>query len=216
MGLAAGCRPDSVGADGPVDGADRDSLVRRPVSFLRSVLWRMVRRAFRVAAGRVYLSAQMVRPCSGWSGSVGVADLVGLPGPPAARHPVGQHLGDGHSGGVVLACLGNEPVVGGGQRGVDSAGMLGGVDQRVPQVGVAGLGRSNEVAAGAGLVDGGDQTGEGPHAGEVGEPLGVAQTAQDGGPPESLRRHRRRGRTRADHHSWRRRPGPWLHPQRLP
>ena len=72
----------------------------------------------------------------------------------------------------MAAGLAHEPLVAGGQGGVDLAGVVGGQEQRFAQAGVAVFGRA---AAGLGEARGvlvGDEPGEGPGRGQAGEPVG--------------------------------------------
>lgn len=57
--------------------------------------------------------------------------------------------------------------------------MVGSEEQGLSQAGIAGLGRPVVVVVDAGLVDLGDQSGEGADAGEAVEPVQVAGAAQD-------------------------------------
>jgi hypothetical protein len=114
--------------------------------------------------------------------AVNIAELVGLPSSPAGDDPGQERGGDvAERGVVVLACLGQEAVVFGGQGGVDAAGLAGGREQRFAQNGVAAFGRASVSAGQAGRVEDGHQAGEGSGAGEGGEPVWVAEPAQDGG-----------------------------------
>jgi hypothetical protein len=80
---------------------------------------------------------------------------------------------------VVLARVA-QPLVAGGQGGVDLAGVVGGEEQRLAQHVVTGLGDSGTFVAEAGLVDLGHQPGVVADRGQIPEPLGVAEPAQDG------------------------------------
>ena len=79
----------------------------------------------------------------------------------------------------MLALVDHEPVVAGGEGGVDAAGGVGGHEQGLAQRGVAGFGGWAVVAAGAGGGQRGDQAGEGAGSGEGLEPGGVAEAGQD-------------------------------------
>ena len=86
----------------------------------------------------------------GDGGAVGVADLVGGAGPPAGDDAGQQGGGDvAERGVVVLAAGDHEPVVAGGEGGVDAAGLVGRHEQGFAERGVAGLGGWPVVPAGA-------------------------------------------------------------------
>lgn len=74
------------------------------------------------------------RSSLGWGDglAVDVAQLVGRVVAQAGDDPGEQHGGDGaQRGGVVAAGLAHEPLVAGGQGGVDLAGVIGGEKQRL-------------------------------------------------------------------------------------
>ena len=117
--------------------------------------------------------------CCGQRGAVGVADLVVGS---CRQHAMilfsrSVRCGRARSCGV---CPGDhEPVVAGGQGGVDAAGLVGGHEQGLAQRCVAGLGRRAVVAAGAGGGQGGDQAAERAGSGQGPEPGRVAEAGQD-------------------------------------
>jgi hypothetical protein len=80
---------------------------------------------------------------------------------------------------VVFAGVGHQPVVFGGQGGVEPAGVVSGEEQRLAQHGVAPFGRSTVPAGHAGGVQGGDQAGVGTDTGQRGEPSWIAKAAED-------------------------------------
>ena len=79
----------------------------------------------------------------------------------------------------MLTRLGHQPVVLRGQGGVDPAGLAGGHEQRLPQDGVAAFGGAAVSTGQTGRVQDRHQAGEGPCTGEGGEPVRVAEPAQD-------------------------------------
>ena len=84
------------------------------------------------------------------------------------------------SGGVVvLPGCDHEPLVAGGERGVDAPRMVGGDEDRLAQCGVAAARRTAVAAAHAGGVERGDQAAEGAHAGEGAEAVRVAEAGED-------------------------------------
>lgn len=80
---------------------------------------------------------------------------------------------------MVLAAVDDETLVAGGEGEVDPAGLVGGQVERLAQAGVPGLGRPAVVVGDAGMVDLGDQAGEGPQTGQVGVAAQVTGPAQD-------------------------------------
>ena len=79
----------------------------------------------------------------------------------------------------MLALVHHEPVVAGGEGGVDPAGLVGGHEQGLPQRGVPGFGRWAVVAVNPGCGKRGDQAAEGPGAGQGPEPGWVAEAGED-------------------------------------
>ena len=90
----------------------------------------------------------------------------------------------------------HEPVVAGGEGGVDLAGVVGGDERGFAQAGVAGLGESAVAVGLAGGVSGGDQAGEGADRGEVGESCCVAESSEDSAARRPGRRRGWIGRSR--------------------
>ena len=82
---------------------------------------------------------------------------------------------------VVLAGVDHQPVVFGGQGGVDAAGLPGGHEQCLPQDRVAAFGRAAVSIVHTGSIEGGNQAGEGSGAGEGGEPVRVAEPSENRG-----------------------------------
>ena len=75
--------------------------------------------------------------------AVDVAELVGGVVAQAGDDAGEQHGGDGaRRRGVVSAGVAHEPLVAGGQGGVGLAGVVGGLEQRLAQAGVALFGRA--------------------------------------------------------------------------
>lgn len=79
----------------------------------------------------------------------------------------------------MFALVDDETVVALGEGRVDFAELVGGEVQRLAQSRVSGGGGPTmTIGVGAGLVDLGDQSGEGPHAGQVGEAVEIAEAGQ--------------------------------------
>src|SRR5215217_7433045 len=80
---------------------------------------------------------------------IDVAELVGLSAAQARDDAGEQDRRDGaQGGGVVAGGVGHQPLVAGGQGGIDLAGVVSGHEQRLAQAGVALLGRATVVVGG--------------------------------------------------------------------
>ena len=112
--------------------------------------------------------------------AVDVAQLVGRLGFPAGGDAGEQGGGDvAERGGVVFAGVDHEPVVGGGEGGVEPSGLVGADEQGLAQQRVAAFGGSSVAPGDAGGVEGGHQSAEGADGGQGVEPGGVAEATED-------------------------------------
>ena len=119
--------------------------------------------------------------------AVAVADDVALTAPPAGDDAREQRRGDmAERRGVVLAGQDHEPLVAGGERGVDAPRMVGGDEDRRAQRGVPATGRAAVAAAHPGGVERGHEPAEGAHAGEGAEAVGIAEAGEDLGTGEQV------------------------------